>query len=196
MPHMEYDSKKGWKASNPKFDPLLHVTIKTCKSAYKFNNLNFRESKEARVQAIADTGARTTVAGLSLLHALGLTIEDLFPVEQKLCSANNSKLTILRGLFVEIKQTGKPGEKDRSVSTMCYNQKDCPEKIYLSLIVCEQLSLVSKNFPSETSNLNAINDGEVTNVSGCACPKRENPPLLPDTLPHPPCEANREILQR
>ena len=194
VPHMEHNTETGWERKNPKDDPVLQVKIRTCEAAYKSNNMRYVESETAKVPAIADTGARTTVAGISLLRNLGLTIENLFPVEQKLCGANNSKLTILGGLFIEITLIGAQGEPQDPITTMCYIQKDCPGKIYLSLIVCEQLKLISKSFPAVQNSVSHVYT--LSNSSRCACPRREKPPPLPDTIPYSPIEANRETLQR
>ena len=57
---------------------------------------------EAFVSAIADTRALTTVARLSLLRTLDLVIGHSFPVEQKLCGANDSKLRVLSDLYIDI----------------------------------------------------------------------------------------------
>ena len=86
-------------------------------------------SREADLPAIADTGARTTVAGSKLLTALGLTEKDLFPVRQKLCGANDSKLQILGGLFLQIKLSENVDDEAETAETFCYIQRNNPDKI-------------------------------------------------------------------
>ena len=53
--------------------------------------------------ALADTGAQMCVAGPSLLHALGATKKELIKLEASVNTANNAGLTLLGGLFCDIK---------------------------------------------------------------------------------------------
>ena len=130
--HLEYTDATGWRSCLPKKDPVVHVTIRTSRDAYRINNLDILNSNEANLAAIADTGARTTVAGTKLLAALGLNVEDLFPVDQKLCGANNSRLHIWGGLFLHIKLSTDVDYNTTAAETLCYIQEDSPDKIYVS----------------------------------------------------------------
>ena len=135
--HMEYENESSWKEGPPKQDPIIKVSIETIETAYTLNKIPIVKSSKTSVAAIADTGARTTVAGTALLSAIGVRTDKLFPVQQKLCSANSFRLLILGGLF--LKNYLLDGETNRTAETLCYIQNDCPKKFFLSRTVCENL---------------------------------------------------------
>ena len=86
----------------PKEDPVFQVLAQTCEQSYLKNSLDFPRSNFGKVPVIADTGARTTVAGKFRLRRLGLKEDDPFPVEQRLCRANNNKLKLIGGLLLNL----------------------------------------------------------------------------------------------
>ena len=187
LPHMEHDQMHGWTVRKPKEDPTLTLKISTCKDAYTSNKLPFPASKNISMLAVADTGARTTVAGMSMVQSLGLQQEDLFPVKQKLCGANNSPLNILGGLFLTLESDGL-----NKTNVLCYIQEQIPKSIYLSRSACESLGLIEKNFPNSYMEVKNI----ICDADNCNCPARSKPPSIPKQLPYPATEENRELLEK
>ena len=189
IPHMEHEDD-SWKICKPKVDPILQIDISVCKKAYEFNGLKSPNGKNAVLRAIADTGARTTVAGMSTVHALGLNKNDLFPVQQKLCGANNSQLSLLGGIFLTIKHDCK--NNPHTTNVLCYIQKNNPDMIYLSRSACETLNIISENFPYTNAKISAENEDK----KQCSCPKRNFPPPIPKEMPISASEENREELEK
>ena len=193
--HMEHSGSKGWESSKPKSDPTLKICVKLCPEAYVANKIICPSTNKcAQVTAIADSGARTTVASTSLLSDLGLDVQDLFPVRQKLCGANESPLEILGGIFLNIS-----GNKiaSKSARVMCYVQKDNFGKLYLSRKACEDLGIITQNFPmiQTCEEASPVLATDIKNDKECKCPKRENPPPIPTELPFQPTETNRKNLE-
>ena len=189
---MEYDKITGWQQRKPKVDPIIKVEAQLSKISYSEFELNCPIIRSATVDAIIDSGARTTVAHASLLEDLGLTRKDLFPVKQKLCGANSSELRVIGGMFLDL--SIHSGNHKHSSKVLCYVQEDNPGKFYLSRTACEQLGLLPHNFPTPSSDsaeiaVNKIKDPE------CSCPIRQKPPPMPTTLPYPAVEENREKIQ-
>ena len=157
IPHSEYDDMKGWVTKRSKDDPTVTVKLKTCEDGYKSLNLIPKLSKTITHTAIADTGARTTVAGMNLVRALGLTQADLIPVKLQLYGANGSNLNILGGIFLSI--TSKDANnKTWETKQLCYIQSDNAQRFYLSRVACEQLGIIHDTFPEiGTANSSSIN---------------------------------------
>ena len=190
FPHMEYTQANGWNTARPKDDPILQLKVSICKDAYKTNGLRIPKSTEAVLPAIADSGARTTVASTSLLNSLGIKREDLFPVRQKLCGANDSRLNIIGGVFLnvsDVQKTDSPG-----VKLLCYIQNDNPGRIYLSRTACETLGIIPKDFPN--AHVTAVAQKN-THGRQCKCPEREKPRETPTALPFAATDANRGKLE-
>ena len=190
FPHMEYTHANGWNTTRPKDDPILQLKVSICKDAYKTNGLRIPTSTEAVLPAIANSGARTTVASTSLLNSLGIKREDLFPVRQKLCGANDSRLDIIGGVFLnvsDVQKTDSPG-----VKLLCYIQNDNPGRIYLSRTTCESLGIIPKDFPN--AHVTAVAQKN-THGRQCKCPEREKPRETPTALPFAATEANRGKLE-
>lgn len=192
FPHMEYNNESGWNATIPKEDPMLDINISLSEEAYAKNGLHCPPHTEVTLPAIADSGARTTVASVSLLQKLGLRVDDLFPVRQKLCGANNSQLNILGGLFITVSQTNSNA---KSAQLLCYIQKDNLGKIYLSRTACEKLGIIPPDFPATMiANVEARKANDSSKE--CSCPLRQKPPKTVTSLPFPPTDDNREKLQQ
>jgi len=194
IPHKEYTTNTGWENRKPKQDPIIHVDVSTCQRSYESNQVKYPPSHTICIPAVADTGARTTVAGTALVTSLGLTVEDLFPVKQRLCGANNTSLKILGGLFLSIRIQSQGSMNESKV--LCYIQDDNPENFYLSRTVCEELNLINTSFPTPLTTSNNCVKIERNEVIACTCPLRSKPPPMPEELPYPPTEENREKLEQ
>ena len=189
---MEYGNEK-WEIKKPKEDPVIQVLTQTCEQSYFKNSLDFPRLNVVKVPVIAETGARTTVAGKFLLRRLGLKEDYLFAVELRLCGANNTNLRLLGGLLLNLKYISPDGVT-RESKNLCYIQEDNPEKFYLGRTACEDLGIISENFPHQTF---CATNGTLSNKeTECSCPKRSVPPPVPAKLPFTACEANREKLEQ
>ena len=69
-----------------------------CRSAYEQFGIPLPRttSKQVRAATLPDTGAQIVVAGLNVVHALGVTKKELVPVSTKVSGANNLDLRIIR----------------------------------------------------------------------------------------------------
>ena len=83
--------------------------------------------------------------GLTQLHALGLTRRDLLQPLLSLKAANTSGINIIGVVFLMI--TGWDRYESRwGTHQLCYIREDV-EQLLLSREACEQLGMISKNFP-------------------------------------------------
>ena len=193
VPHMEHKKSTGWTITKPKNDLIVKMEFSTCKEAYLENDMKFVPSQIAKLDAIADTGARTTVGGLKLVHALGLRTSDLFPVKQKLCGADNSMINVLGGLFLAL--SIRNGRSIVECRVLCYIQKENSDKIYLSRTVCEDMGIV-KPINTDADKQIYCSGINSCNTENCSCPPRTKPPPIPKDLPYPATNENRSKLER
>ena len=204
--HKEYTEIQGWSTNNSNKHPLVTVGIEVSTEDFGTFGLSLPKrvyNSTSRI-AIADTGAMTMVAGKELVAGLGLTVKDLIPVSIELSAANNSKLNILGGIFVNVWGRSKTGKKLHT-RQLCYIQ-DGDNKVYLSRNACENLGLISKQFPligdclySGVMKADIIpkNHGSPTcNSENCICSKHEKPPAVPTTIPYPPTPENHGKLKQ
>ena len=101
---------------------------------------------------MADTGCQSCLAGVNILHPLGLTEDDLIPITMKMHAANNNRITTLGATALQF--SGK-SETDETINTrqivdismlLSVNTKD----FYILLIYRHQIvhmELLRKNFP-------------------------------------------------
>ena len=68
---------------------------------------------------MTDSGAQMTVAGMNLVHSLGLTKRELIPLATKVNAANNSGLGLLGGILITITGKDKNGNH-RETRQLCY----------------------------------------------------------------------------
>ena len=116
---------------------------------------------------------------------------------------------MLGGALVEF--VGEDAEgKTRSTKQLCYVAKDIGN-LYLSRTACEDLGLISQEFPSigDFSKINvnssnnkmfenyvvATNKCKKTEQGKCNCSLRKLPPQVPTKLPFPAVPENREKLR-
>ena len=135
-----------------------------------------------------------TVAGMNLVHSLGLTKRELIPLATKVNAANNSGLGLLGGILITITGKNKNGNH-RETRQLCYIS-DMVYTLYLSEQACEDLGIVEKDFPSIgkfPSEGGLVSSGTPTRT--CSCPARTSPPPPPTSLPMPATPENRERLK-
>ena len=139
------------------------------------------------IQALADTGCTTMVAGLSFIRHLGLRPQDLLPVRTSIKAANRTEIVIIGAVIVEIR-LNRPNSETFSKQVVYITTS--ADRVFLNREACEQLGLIPDQFPFAT--VNAV--GEEENYRTCDCPVRSQPPPMPDKLPFPATE--REKLEK
>ena len=125
--------------------------------------------RTASLPATADTGCQSCLAGVNILHPIGLTEDDLIPVTMKMHAVNNNRITILGATVLRF--SGK-SETDEIINTrqIVYITDSC-SKICLSREACVTLGIISSSFPTIGEATNGIDDNTL-----CCCPQRGLPP--------------------
>ncbi|MCG8044423.1 MAG: reverse transcriptase family protein, partial [Candidatus Thiodiazotropha endolucinida] len=197
LDHHVYDNKSDtWVRRSSKPQPFINVTVQTHSQDYA--ELGFGDkhisSLSVSVSAMADTGCQSCLAGLKVIHRLGLRESDLLPVTMRMHTANDDGIQILGAILLGISSTDNTGH---TVETrqMTY-VTDSTDKLFLSREACVALGIISESFPQ----VHAINTYNTANVhdhiaAPCGCPVRRPPPPLPSDLPFPASDTNRGKLQ-
>ena len=125
--------------------------------------------------ALLDTGAQMVVSGMDLVHKLGVTRKELFPVSSGIKAANSEGLKLVGGLLITVSATGPDGNT-RSGSHMCYVSENVT-RLFLSKAACRDLGIIGDNFPEVGScdNVHSLNkcelvDPDKSDSCGCVCP--------------------------
>ena len=156
-------------------------------------------NKSTTVQAMADTGCQSCLAGIKCVQKLGFQKEDLIPVIMKMHAATNDEIQILGAAILRISGKDKQGKivETRQLTYITDNT----DKFFLSKQACVDLGMITEHFPTigETAFNHEVNDtvNHTTDQNAeCGCHKRSLPPPLPTTLPFPATEDNRKKLQQ
>ena len=204
--HHEYvKSSKQWVRKRPEKHPSVIVEAEVCMSAYdqlgikrprlsqkvvSYTQDGNRDSRQKDKQvntgkvrrkavSLPDTGAQMTVAGISLLHGLGLRKSDLFKVKTGVSAANNGRLNVLGGLFLTFTIQGE------TTSQLVYVTEEAT-CVFLSRAACRDLSIIHPDFPEIGGRIAPAVSGctatehEDDNGEPCACPRRITAPPPPE----------------
>ena len=184
--HMYNEICDQWSKQASQSQPF--IKLQTTVHSEDYAALGFKvkiSPKTASLPAMADTGCQSCLAGVNILHPLGLTEDvNLIPVTMKMHAANNNRITILSATILRF---SSKSETDEIISTrqIVYITDSC-SKIFLSREACVTLiGIISSSFPTIGEATNGINDGAL-----CCCPQRELPPTLPEKLPYRATTAN------
>ena len=199
--HVHDNLSDTWHKKRSSPQPLVNVTIQVVPEDY--TDLGFVLSApktSCQVAAMADTGCQSCLAGVKIIHRLGLRESDLIPVTMKMHTATNGGIKILGATVLRISGTDGKG---RTVETrqMTYIT-DSSDKFYLSRDACIDLEIIHDSFPQlgmahSPQAINATAALEEATTTNCGCPQRQRPPLPPPTtLPFPATDDNRERLQQ
>ena len=146
-------------------------------------------------KCLPDTGAQMCVAGLDLVHQLGVKKGELFPVAAGIRAANGGSLGLIGGLLVTISGMGADGDV-RYSNQMVYISENL-KKLFLSKECCGDLGIIGKRFPEigsadneESSNFHKCEFINPKDPSKCECPTRVPTPDPPKSLPMPATEEN------
>ena len=217
LPHFAYDNYSGWAARKPEPHPELVLEASMCREGYIQSGVPIPKSKlrAVDVKSLPDTGAQLTVAGVKLIHSMGITKSELIPLANGVNAANNAGLGLLGGAFITFSGNNGFGER-KQTKQLVYIANDV-NGVYLSRAACVELGLIGKDFPAVGSHNNQnenqlglinyenkdfSNYPVVSNLNGdinsksCDCPKRQLPPPVPTELPFPAIPENRGKLEK
>ena len=191
--------------------PFLALTATAHPDGYGALGLKPVVSKRhtAKLTAIADTSCQGSLAGMKVIHFLGLRESDLFPATLRMHAANNNGIKILGAVFLQFSgqsHSGKRNTSNRQREThqthhilethqIVYVTSDT-DKPFLSREACTALGMISKNFPSVGEMNKEYKATGITQHAPCDCLPRLKHPPKPTELPFPATEDNREPLQQ
>ena len=157
VPHWLYNQVRGWVKTPPSKHPVVEVNVRLCGDGYGAagvsvpggarvsDNTQIVNIIQAPFSGLADTGAQTTCAGMSLVRALGLEQKDMMPVSMTLNTAVEAEMLILGAIFIEVVGKAENGELFVS-KQLCYIARGL-KTLYLSQAACKDLGLIDQKFP-------------------------------------------------
>lgn len=183
-----------------KTQPFVNVTVKIMREDYAALGFDLStQTMTCHVPAMADTGCQSCLAGIKVIHRLGLRKSDLIPVTMRMHTANNGGNNILGATVLRL--SGK-NKRSQAIETrqMTY-VTDSSDKLFLSREACAALDIIPDSFPKigidptvQQSDATAVLQEDPT--TACHCPQRRRPPPPPTKLPFPATDANRLHLQQ
>lgn len=195
LDHHIYDSMTDtWVRRNSKPQPFVNITVRALPEDYSAFGVDLSTpSAPTIIPAMADTGCQSCLAGLRVIHRIGLSESDLIPVTMRMHTANNNGIKILGASLLRFSSKDSSG---RVVETrqMTY-VTDSSDKLFLSREACVQLGIISNRFPEAQPSQTGTAAVHGENTAPCGCPTRQSPPPPPSVLPFPPTEENRSKLQ-
>lgn len=197
--HHVYDELSDtWAKQRSRPQPFVNVTARVATEDYEA--LGFRLSRDTAttsLPAMADTGCQSCLAGLKIIHRLGLRESDLIPVTMKMHTATYGGIKILGATVLRL--TGKD-EAGNAIETrqMTYITNST-DKLFLSKEACISLGIIPETFPSVRAQHPTSHADSTTSqgapVADCGCLKRQPPPPPPTELPFPATEENKGRLK-
>ena len=208
IPHMEWDNNQ-FTPCPPKRHPELPVTLTIMQqSHYKFGKhlTGFERSRicyGARATACADTGAMTCSGGIDILKLLRCPEHLLLKTSHRITGVTGTQLDVIGSLLLRIEAKGRITRQVVYISRNTHG-------LYLSERALKDLGAVSEHFPSPLSELDVSKvTSQITGralgrtpdnraapqTASCGCPKRSAVPPLPEKIPYPAEEGNREKLE-
>ena len=192
----QFDGLKGWTEKQYRGQPTIPLQARVVPSdyahfGYKFDN----PAKSCRVAVITDTGCMSTLIGLNTVYSLGYKKADLIPTKQQMSSIDKNAIDIVGAIILRLSGTGAGGETYETTQ-ICYVSPTV-KGFYISEQGCKQLRIIPFDFPKVGAA-----DIEVTSAAAkdskklCDCPSRKLPPPLPEKIPFPPKEENREKIEK
>ncbi|XP_061178429.1 uncharacterized protein LOC133187074 [Saccostrea echinata] len=120
--HHLYDQLSDtWIRKRSKPQPFINVIIKLLPEDHKALGFSLKATtKTIKLPAMADTGCQSCLAGIKVIHRLGLTKLDLIPVTMKMHAANNGGIKILGATILRISGRDNNGK----ITQNCH----CPKR--------------------------------------------------------------------
>ena len=179
LEHHVYDQLNDtWIRRASKPQPFVNLRITVCADDYE--ELGFRLHSPASASPVehpsmADTGCQSCLAGIGVLHKLGLQQHDLIPVTMKMRTAINNGINILGATILRYAGRG-PSGKLVETRQMTY-VTDSSDKLFISREACIALGIIPETFPtvgayhmSQCASVSPnIADADTSHT--CTCPK-------------------------
>ena len=194
LSHHAADEFGNWAARRAEPQPAVTVSVSVCSEGYEQVGIPApRKPRTVTSTALPDTGAQMVVAGMDLVHKMGITKRELFPVTNGIRAANSEGLKLIGGLLINVSSVGADGNT-RSGSHMCYISEKVT-RLFLSKAACRDLGIIGENFPEvgaadSQASINKCEIVDPSNPDSCGCPKRTKTPDRPAELPFPATEKN------
>jgi len=157
--HLYNDMTETWIRQPSKPQPYVNVTVQATVEDYEglgYKSLFPFKPRTVLVPAMADTGCQSCLAGIKVLHKLGLTERNLIPVTLKMHAANNKGIKILGAAVLRLSGKGPDGSMETRQIVYVTDNSD---KLFLSREACTALGMISENFPTIGEIVgNAINN--------------------------------------
>ena len=146
--------------------------------------------------AMADTGCQSCLAGLKVMHRLGLRESDLMPVTMQMRTATNLGIRILGATVLRLSAKASDGQT-RETRQMTYIT-DASDKLFLRKEACSALGIIQDTLPligAQPSNKPNMNLEIHEQPNLCSCPQRTTPPPPPTIMNGPGSEENLPSLR-
>ena len=190
--HIYNNLTDTWMKQESKSQPHMNLMVKICEKDYA--DLGHEPTcapNSAIISCMADTGCQSCLAGIKVIHRLGLSENDLIPVTMKMHAANNKGIIILGAVIMRLSGTDPHG--NTHVTRQIVYVTDSSEKMFISREACVALKMITNKFPtvgevknnsSEAVNATHTKKQNTSNID-CDCPRRQLPPPMPSKLPYP-----------
>lgn len=145
--HIYNESYGTWVRHKSKPQPYISLYVEPSREDYRHLGRKLvSKPKRIQLEAMADTGCQSCLAGLPTLRKLGLSKRDLIPVSTKMRAANNSSLELMGATILKLQNQGT----DRSSRQMVYITPSV-SKLFISMEACADLGIISQQFPNHTN---------------------------------------------
>ena len=149
------------------------------------------------------------VLPIKIVQNMGLDPCSLIPVKaQVVCASQGSKLNIVGGLFLQVRNPGPHSQTSPSALRLFYVASNV-SRTYLSLSTLQALHVISADFPTipySPTTVGAVSPASLPPCTNngvilpgekpCHCPKRSLGPTEPSKLPCAPTEENLPKLKQ
>ena len=194
--HIFNVSTNRWERRQSDPQPVIDVKVNVSLSAYKTFKIEPPPAHASvNITGIADTACQSCLAGIHILKLLGLERRHLTPCTMKMQSVNGVPIRVEGALLVDI---DNPRVSNGHTKEIVYFTQQSSE-FYLSKHACVNLGIVSRSFPLDDCAATLPTVLTLPTLSTeelCSCPRRQPPPHLPTSLPFPPTEENRELIEK
>jgi hypothetical protein len=157
--------------------------------------------KTVVTRGLVDTGAQMTVLGLQLLDSLGVSLEELFPAQLNILTADESGLDIIGAVFINIETSD-----GRITKEMGYVAR-AAQHFFVSFSALKKLGMMDglksagisavqqsaplqECTPAEECLTEPVLEYKEPKYDDCGCLRRTPPPALPNVIPFEPIEGN------
>ena len=189
LDHHVYNQLSGkWFRRPSKSQPFTRFSVEIQKEDYEHFGFHLSvPSSTILVDAMADTGCQSCLAGSKLIEKLRLSSKDLIPVNMQMHSADNRDIPILGAIVLRLSGKDQLGGKRTTRQQISYSSvgRHVWTWVLFHPVIGE---IPTGHLMSSSVNCAGFSQDEIS--LDCSCPKRTKPPPLPTSLPCPATEEN------